>query len=451
VAEKVPLLISSLRFLRRHWLGSLLVLLLLALSSLPVLLPMRRAYLLARNRAALQVAARRVGLDCDLLLALARAESALDAGAVSCKGARGLTQVMPATGAEVAAESGMRSYNLFDPDDNALIGALYLKKMLKKFRGQEYLALAAYNAGPGNVENWLALGRGLPGPEVVETFAFAETRDYVARVLRFRREERAARIKGGAGQPVSRKVEKVTPGPLKAQRALREPSAMGDRPKRYAHTVRSGESLSGIAARFKVSVAQLTLLNRIGKPDWLMPGTLLALRPLPVAGGEKLIRQLIAGRSKARIVLTIYKEKRSLELSVAGAPLRSYQIALGSDALRDKIREGDGRTPEGEFFICQRLSKGRWGPSLGISYPNMEDARRGLLSGLLDRVQYQEIVSAIANGLRPPWNTPLGGAICIHGRGNARDWTAGCIALDDADASELFALIPLGSKVSIRP
>ncbi len=450
MAEKIPLLITGQGFLRRHWLGSLLVLL-LVVTVLPALVPMRRAYLLARNRAALQAAARRVGLDCDLLLALARAESALDAQAVSCKGARGLTQVMPATGAEVAAESGMRSYDLFDPDDNALIGALYMKKMLKKFWGGEYLALAAYNAGPGNVENWLALGRGLPGAEVVETFAFAETRDYVARVLRFRREERAARIKGGSGQPASGKVEKVAPPSLNTQRPLRQPAAMEDRPKRYAHTVRSGESLSSIAARFKVSVAKLALLNRIEKPDCLLPGMPLALRPLPVAGGAKLIRQLTTGRSKTRIALTVYKEKRSLELSVAGAPLRSYHIALGSDAVRDKVREGDGRTPEGEFFVCQRLSKGRWGPSLGISYPNMEDARRGLLSGLLDRAQYEGIVRAIGNGLRPPWDTPLGGAICIHGSGNSRDWTAGCIALNDADAAELFALIPMGSKVSIRP
>ena len=52
---------------------------------------------------------------------------------------------------------------------------------------------------------------------------------------------------------------------------------------------------------------------------------------------------------------------------------------------------------------------------------------------------------------RPPWGTPLGGEIYIHGGGTASDWTAGCIALSDENAKTLYDLVPLGTEIRIIP
>ena len=56
-----------------------------------------------------------------------------------------------------------------------------------------------------------------------------------------------------------------------------------------------------------------------------------------------------------------------------------------------------------------------------------------------------------ARGERPPWGSPLGGEIYVHGGGLAGDWTAGCVALADADAERLYALAPLGTEILILP
>ncbi len=110
-------------------------------------------------------AASQNGLDRNLLSSVIRAESDFHPRAVSPKGALGLMQLMPATARSLAVR------NPFDPADNVEGGARYLKDLLGKF-GNLNLALAAYNAGPGNV----SLYGGVP--------PFRETRDYIARIHR---------------------------------------------------------------------------------------------------------------------------------------------------------------------------------------------------------------------------------------------------------------------------
>jgi soluble lytic murein transglycosylase-like protein len=104
-------------------------------------------------------------LDPRLVRALIQAESGYNVKAVSNKGAIGLMQLMPGT----ASELNIR--NPYDPDQNIQGGTMYLRQMLDHFAGKVELAIAAYNAGPGAVEKH----RGIP--------PFAETRDYVKRVL----------------------------------------------------------------------------------------------------------------------------------------------------------------------------------------------------------------------------------------------------------------------------
>ena len=147
--------------------------------------------------------------------------------------------------------------------------------------------------------------------------------------------------------------------------------------------------------------------------------------------------------------IVINKKKHILYLFSAETLMRIYPVNLGPDPLNDKIQEGDGRTPEGQFFVCTKNSKSKYYKALGISYPSKEDALRGLKMGFITKKEYDAIVYAIDHGKRPPWFTKLGGAVCIHGGGIGWDWTRGCIALRNADVQELFEVTPVGTPVTI--
>ena len=124
-----------------------------------VAVPARRAY-----DAYIREAARRYRVDAALIRSVIQTESRFNALAVSPAGARGLMQIMPAT----LRHLGVR--DAFDPRENIMAGTRYLRQMLDMHGGDVRLALAAYNAGPGNV---FAYGDVPP---------FQETHDYIARV-----------------------------------------------------------------------------------------------------------------------------------------------------------------------------------------------------------------------------------------------------------------------------
>jgi len=147
----------------------------------------------------------------------------------------------------------------------------------------------------------------------------------------------------------------------------------------------------------------------------------------------------------------IRKSERVLVVFSDGAPAKTYEMALGSEPVGDKEREGDARTPEGEFYVCTKNTESRYHRSIGLSYPNAEDAERGLAAGLISKREHRTILDALRHLKQPPWNTALGGEIMIHGGGVHADWTAGCIALTDTDAEELFNALPLGTQVVIVP
>jgi hypothetical protein len=145
------------------------------------------------------------------------------------------------------------------------------------------------------------------------------------------------------------------------------------------------------------------------------------------------------------------KSRRTLTVFSGGRPVKTYRIALGDSPVKPKEREGDGKTPEGAFYVCLKNSESRFNLSLGLSYPSTPDAERGVREKLISKREEREILDAVRHNLKPPWNTRLGGEIMIHGGGTKRDWTEGCLALSDRDVEELYPLIPLGTPVEIRP
>jgi len=152
---------------------------------------------------------------------------------------------------------------------------------------------------------------------------------------------------------------------------------------------------------------------------------------------------------KPRIV--VYKKARKLELYSGKTLLRTYPVGLGFNPVADKQREGDGATPEGEFYVFVKNNKSNYYLSLGISYPNVEDADRGLRDGLITKTQHAAILDAIRNKKAPPQYTKLGGLIYIHGYGAGSDWTLGCVALENNEMKELYDSVSVGTPVTIKP
>ncbi len=135
-------------------------------------------------------------------------------------------------------------------------------------------------------------------------------------------------------------------------------------------------------------------------------------------------------------LILIEKSARRLTLVQNGQPVRVWPIALGFAPTGDKAREGDGRTPEGTFRINRRNDRSAFHLSLGLDYPQPDDIARATNAG----------------------HSP-GGDIMIHGQPNAvpeplqvpGDWTAGCIALTNAQMREIWDHTPIGTPVEIRP
>lgn len=136
----------------------------------------------------------------------------------------------------------------------------------------------------------------------------------------------------------------------------------------------------------------------------------------------------------------VRKGERILELHKDGAVYRSYRIALGDNPRGHKMREGDERTPEGDYILDWRNPRSSYYKSIHVSYPNARDK-----------------AFARALGENP------GGMIMIHGRPNwltspavareydGRDWTNGCIAVTNPEMDEIWRLVKDGTPIRILP
>ena len=138
-----------------------------------------------RYAAHIAEAAQRFGVPVAWIRAVMHVESRGDERAISPVGAMGLMQIMPATWSNLRDRHGLGN-DPFDPHDNILAGAAYLREMYDRYGSPGFLA--AYNAGPGRVNQWIARFGHPASPDVdvidwIEKIPFSETRNYVQRVL----------------------------------------------------------------------------------------------------------------------------------------------------------------------------------------------------------------------------------------------------------------------------
>lgn len=158
----------------------------------------------------------------------------------------------------------------------------------------------------------------------------------------------------------------------------------------------------------------------------------------------------VCSSSDSEWSIEVYKTRRLLEVHRGSRVVQAHAIALGGNSEGDKEMMGDLKTPLGEFRVVDK------GPSqfhkwLGLSYPSAEDAWRGRIQGKIMWAELYYLLVENRNGRIPYGNSALGGAIGIHGGGAKKDWTLGCIALDNSSIDQFFELIPLGARVTIRP
>lgn len=130
--------------------------------------------------------AARYSLSRELLQSVILVESKYNNDAVSSTGALGVMQLMPDTADWISEESGLPSKDLKNPEENIPLGAWYLNFLIAKYDGNLVLALAAYNAGRGNVDSWMETNKWPPDYANIDGIPFPETREFVRSVIQNR-------------------------------------------------------------------------------------------------------------------------------------------------------------------------------------------------------------------------------------------------------------------------
>lgn len=220
------------------------------------------------------------------------------------------------------------------------------------------------------------------------------------------------------------------------------------------YTVKSGDTLYIIALKCGVSVGDLKKSNNLAS-DIIYPEQILVI---PGNSLNIILDKKGINKYSAKFEILVDKTDHVLTLYGNGALLKSYHVELGDNGIGDKEVAGDHKTPEGTFYICEKLVISPSDQYLGsrwmrLSYPNIEDAERGLHQGIIDRQAYSSIVSAVNNSKIPLQRTGLGGGIGIHGGSTpelGKNWTWGCVGLSNYDVEEFYNYVSVGTKVVIQ-
>lgn len=201
----------------------------------------------------------------------------------------------------------------------------------------------------------------------------------------------------------------------------------------------------------------------VGLRQWSCVAALAGLLPvLAAADGIAEVAAAPAMRyfGEPDYAIEIDKSDRVLIVKRGTQVERRFQIATGKGGLGDKRIRGDNKTPLGTYRITDFNEGSSFELFMRLNYPNLKDAFFGLKNHLITRHDFDRILDALRTDQRPPQNTPLGGAIGIHGLGEETaerlqvhrvlDWTQGCIALNNRDVNELRHYVRVGTRVVIR-
>lgn len=137
--------------------------------------------------------------------------------------------------------------------------------------------------------------------------------------------------------------------------------------------------------------------------------------------------------------ILVLKSERKLQLFKAGKVIREYHVSLGLQPVGKKTRQGDYKTPEGNYVIDSRNPGSQYHRSLHISYPNAADRAAAAKLGV--NPGGDVMIHGLPNGYKP--KLPRGAIMT--------DWTWGCIALTDVELDEIWELVPNGTPIEIRP
>ncbi|MCW3088227.1 MAG: L,D-transpeptidase [Sediminibacterium sp.] len=172
--------------------------------------------------------------------------------------------------------------------------------------------------------------------------------------------------------------------------------------------------------------------------------TILGVVTVTGTSFKKKLNINLVSATKNTYSVVIVKSKYELQVyDSAGDWIVTYPVVFGNKDMRDKMMEGDRRTPEGVFHIAAKRKHEKWNSFMMIDYPTQES--------------FQKFNQRKAQGIIPS-NAKIGGAIGIHGTWPHEDfaidqyqnWTEGCISTKNNYIEEIFALLPVGTRVEIR-
>ena len=166
----------------------------------------------------------------------------------------------------------------------------------------------------------------------------------------------------------------------------------------------------------------------------------------------------LANGANSQIWLLIDTKKLTLEVKKGGKTINVMKnISIGRNGAGFKKKIGDDITPLGLYKIGWINDKSPFYRFYGFNYPSVENANKGLISGLINQQSYTTIINAHRHNKTPPQNTPMGGRIGIHGLGKGDEkihkmmnWTHGCIALTNEQMDQLGRWIGKGVLVRVK-
>lgn len=149
--------------------------------------------------------------------------------------------------------------------------------------------------------------------------------------------------------------------------------------------------------------------------------------------------------------ITVIKSLHILELWDGDTLVFTCSAQIGQNEDGDKQILGDKKTPEGSYYVCSLNPGSKYYKGMYISYPNQDDALEAYNNGTIDESTRDHIINTSRGLNQPPFDTPLGGFISIHGKPNDEGYTAGCIAIPNEYMDLLWELCPVRTQVKILP